>query len=44
MPVGPGSVLYVPAGAPHRFTAITSDLSAIVLFAPAEYSRADDGP
>jgi mannose-6-phosphate isomerase-like protein (cupin superfamily) len=41
VPVGPGSVLYVPAGEPHRFTGITSDLSAIVLFAPAEYSRGD---
>ena len=42
-PVGPGSVIYVPAGEPHRFTAITSDLAAIVLFAPAEYSRGDAG-
>jgi len=25
---------------PHRFTGITSDLAALVLFAPAEYSRA----
>ena len=39
VPVGPGSVLYVPAGEPHRFTGIGSDLSVIVLFAPAEYSR-----
>jgi quercetin dioxygenase-like cupin family protein len=38
--VGPGSVVYVPAGEPHRFTGITSDLAALVLFAPAEYSRA----
>ena len=38
-PVGPGSVIYVPAGEPHRFTGITSDLAALVLFAPAEYSR-----
>ena len=38
-PVGPGSVIYVPAGEPHRFTAITSDLAVLVLFAPAEYSR-----
>jgi quercetin dioxygenase-like cupin family protein len=40
-PVGPGSVIYVPAGEPHRFTAVTSDLAVIVLFAPAEYSRGD---
>jgi quercetin dioxygenase-like cupin family protein len=37
---GPGSVVYVPAGEPHRFTGITSDLAALVLFAPAGYSRA----
>jgi len=39
--VGPGSVIYVPAGEPHRFTGITVDLAVIVLFAPAEYSRGD---
>jgi mannose-6-phosphate isomerase-like protein (cupin superfamily) len=44
VPVGPGSVLYVPANEPHRFTHITSDLAALVLFAPAEYSRAADSP
>jgi hypothetical protein len=31
------------AGEPHHFTGITSDLAALVLFAPAEYSRAADG-
>ena len=41
--VGPGSVLYVPANEPHHFTNVTSDLAALVLFAPAEYSRARDG-
>ena len=40
-PVGPGSVIYVPAREPHRFTGVTSDLAVIVLFAPAEYSRGD---
>ena len=39
--VGPGSVIYVPAGQEHRFTAVTADLAVIVVFAPAEYSRAD---
>lgn len=39
VPVGPGSVIYVPAGEPHRFVDVTSDLSVLVLFAPAEYSR-----
>ncbi len=43
VPVGPGSVIYVPAGEPHHFTNVTSDLAVIVLFAPAEYSRAGDG-
>lgn len=43
VPVGPGSVIYVPAGEPHHFTSVTSDLAVLVLFAPAEYSRAGDG-
>jgi mannose-6-phosphate isomerase-like protein (cupin superfamily) len=38
-PVGPGSVIYVPAGEVHRFTEITEDLAVVVIFAPAEYSR-----
>jgi mannose-6-phosphate isomerase-like protein (cupin superfamily) len=42
-PVGPGSVIYVPAGERHRFTGVTSDLAVIVLFAPAEYSRGPAG-
>jgi quercetin dioxygenase-like cupin family protein len=37
--VGPGSVLYVAAGEVHRFTNVTEDLAAVVLFAPAEGSR-----
>jgi mannose-6-phosphate isomerase-like protein (cupin superfamily) len=40
VPVGPGTVLYVPAGEPHRFTGITDDLATLVIFAPAEDSRA----
>ena len=39
-PVQPGSVVYVAAGEVHRFTAITEDFAALVLFAPAEESRA----
>ncbi|HCU97664.1 MAG TPA: cupin domain-containing protein [Actinobacteria bacterium] len=42
-PVGPGSVIYVPAGEPHSFVDITHDMTVIVLFAPAEYSRRDAG-
>jgi len=38
--VGPGSVIYVPAGEVHRFTDITEDLAAVVLFAPAEGAKA----
>ncbi len=39
--VGPGSLVFVPAGVPHRFHSITEDLSVLVVFGPAEYSRAD---
>jgi quercetin dioxygenase-like cupin family protein len=35
----PGSVLFVPAGEPHRFTGITEDFAALVVFAPPEDSR-----
>jgi mannose-6-phosphate isomerase-like protein (cupin superfamily) len=38
-PVGPGTLLYVPALAIHRFHSITEDLTIIVVFAPAEGSR-----
>ena len=34
--VEPGSVIYVAAGEEHRFTDVTEDLAAVVLFAPAE--------
>ncbi|MEQ1834826.1 MAG: cupin domain-containing protein [Candidatus Eisenbacteria bacterium] len=37
--VGPGSVVFVPARAPHKFHDITEELSVVVLFAPAEYSQ-----
>ena len=38
--VGPGTVLYVPAGEVHAFTDITQDLAAVVVFAPAEGANA----
>ena len=38
--VGPGAVIFVPAGEGHRFTDITEDLAAVVVFGPAEGSRA----
>jgi len=41
--VQPGSVVYVPAGEVHRFTDIAEDLVVLVVFGPAEYSRAAEG-
>jgi quercetin dioxygenase-like cupin family protein len=41
--VSPGSVIYVAAGEEHRFTDVTADLAAVVLFAPAEGSRSPAG-
>jgi quercetin dioxygenase-like cupin family protein len=41
--VGPGSVIYVAAGEEHRFTDVTEDLAALVLFAPAEGARDQAG-
>ncbi|MBS1723612.1 MAG: cupin domain-containing protein [Armatimonadetes bacterium] len=35
--VQPGSILFVPALANHRFFEIAEDLSILVFFAPAEY-------
>ncbi|MGW7350206.1 cupin domain-containing protein [Streptomyces sp. Z26] len=34
--VARGSVVYVPAGAPHRFHHVTEDLRVMVVFAPPE--------
>src|SRR5712671_3807793 len=41
--VGPGSVIYVPAGEEHRFTDVTEDLALIVIFAPPYGSRSLPG-
>lgn len=41
--VRPGSVIYVPADEVHRFTEIAEDLTALVIFGPAEYSRGAEG-
>ena len=38
-PVSPGSLLFVPAEAVHRFHGITKELTALVFFAPAEGTR-----
>jgi mannose-6-phosphate isomerase-like protein (cupin superfamily) len=43
VPVGPGSVVYVAAGEEHRFTGVTEDLAAVVVFAPAEGARSPGG-
>ena len=42
-PVGPGSVIYVPAGEEHRFTDVTEDLALVVVFAPPYGSRSYRG-
>ncbi|MFD7625170.1 cupin domain-containing protein [Streptomyces sp. NPDC059851] len=34
--VGRGSVVYVPAGVPHKFHHITEDLKVLVVFSPPE--------
>ncbi|MFD7917911.1 cupin domain-containing protein [Streptomyces sp. NPDC059740] len=34
--VARGSVVYVPAGAPHRFHHVTEDLRVMVVFSPPE--------
>jgi mannose-6-phosphate isomerase-like protein (cupin superfamily) len=38
-PVGPGSIISVRAGIEHRFHDIVENLTVLVFFAPAEYSR-----
>jgi mannose-6-phosphate isomerase-like protein (cupin superfamily) len=39
-PIAPGDVLFVRAGAEHRFVDITEDLALVVVFAPPEESKA----
>jgi mannose-6-phosphate isomerase-like protein (cupin superfamily) len=38
--VAPGAVLFVEAGIDHRFHSIEEDLELLVVFAPAEGTRA----
>ncbi len=38
--VGPGSVIFVPAGEEHRFADVTEDLALLVVFGPAYGTRA----
>jgi mannose-6-phosphate isomerase-like protein (cupin superfamily) len=42
--VGPGSVVFVPAGERHRFTEVTEDLALLVFFAPCYESRSGSEP
>jgi mannose-6-phosphate isomerase-like protein (cupin superfamily) len=42
-PMGPGDVAFVPAGEEHRFVDIVEDFAVLVVFGPAEYSRAEGG-
>ena len=37
--VGPGDVIFVPAGEEHRFVDVSEDLALLVVFAPAYKSR-----
>jgi mannose-6-phosphate isomerase-like protein (cupin superfamily) len=37
--VAAGSVVFVPAGEPHAFTEVVEDLTVLVVFGPAEFSR-----
>jgi mannose-6-phosphate isomerase-like protein (cupin superfamily) len=41
--VGPGSVVFVPAGEEHRFVDVEEDLTVFVVFGPAEDSRKRGG-
>src|SRR4029450_11785427 len=40
MPVGPGSVIFMPAHEEHRFVDISEDLVVLVIFVPPEGSAA----
>ena len=42
--VGPGSVIFVPAGEGHHFDEVTEDLALLVIFGPAYGSRAGGAP
>jgi mannose-6-phosphate isomerase-like protein (cupin superfamily) len=39
--MGPGDVAFVPASEEHRFVDIVEDFAVLVVFGPAEYSRAE---
>jgi mannose-6-phosphate isomerase-like protein (cupin superfamily) len=39
LPVGPGSLIFVERLLEHRFEDVVEDLTVLVFFAPAEYTR-----
>jgi mannose-6-phosphate isomerase-like protein (cupin superfamily) len=41
-PVGPGSLVFVPADVPHRFHDVEAELVVLVVFGPAEYTHRAD--
>ena len=41
--VGPGSVIFVPAGEEHRFIDVAEDLALLVVFGPAYGTRSGAG-
>jgi mannose-6-phosphate isomerase-like protein (cupin superfamily) len=41
--VGPGSVIFVPAGEEHRFVDVVEDLALVVVFGPAYGTQAEHG-
>jgi mannose-6-phosphate isomerase-like protein (cupin superfamily) len=43
-PMRPGDVAFVPAGEEHRFVDVVEDFAVVVVFGPAEYSRAQQAP
>ena len=38
--MGPGDVAFVPAGEEHRFVDVVENFAVVVVFGPAEFSRA----
>jgi mannose-6-phosphate isomerase-like protein (cupin superfamily) len=44
VPMRPGDVAFVPAGEEHRFVDIAEDFAVVVVFGPAESSRAQESP
>ena len=41
--LGPGSIVFVPAGVEHRFTETIDDLEMLVFWSPARHSRGPEG-